>query len=156
MTYQIEPLPLAPFTHLFALSDETLIALGARRMTADKPNSAPCRVSLQDAEPGESLILVNHVHLAEPSSPYRSNGPVFVREQAIEAELSIDVIPVMLSRRLLSARVYDSQAMMIDADVVEGQSLHERLTNWFADGSMAEVHVHTARRGCYLARAVRA
>ena len=42
MTYQIEALPLAPFAPLFALSDEDLAAVGARRWTADAPGRA-CR-----------------------------------------------------------------------------------------------------------------
>lgn len=49
MTYRILPLPLAAFAPLFTLDDDTLLGLGARRMTADAPNSAPCRVSLIDA-----------------------------------------------------------------------------------------------------------
>ena len=87
MTYRILPLPLAPFAPLFPLDDDALLALGGRRMTADAPNSAPCRVSLIDAAPGERLILLNHTHLDAPSSPYRGGGPIFVREAAVEAEL---------------------------------------------------------------------
>lgn len=155
MTYRIEALPLAPFQPLFAMDDAALLAVGARRMIADQPNSAPCRVSLRDAEPGEPLILVNHDHLTEASSPYRAGGPVFVREAAIEAAPLIDAVPDMLCRRLLSARVYNANAMMLDADVVEGADLDARLRQWFADPAVNQVQIHTARRGCYMARAVR-
>jgi len=156
MTYRILPLPLAPFQPLFALPDAELESLGARRMTADAPHSAPCRVSLADAEPGERLILLSHRHLDAPASPYRADGPVFVREAAAEAAPVVDAVPEMLSRRLLSMRLYDAVAMMLDADVVEGVDLHGRLGAAFADPAVAEVHLHTARRGCYMARAVRA
>ena len=137
MTYAIQALPLAPFAPLFALSDAALIALGARRMIADSPHSAPCRVSLVDA------------------SPYRAGGPVFVRETAVEAAPVIGAVPDLLGRRLLSARVYDADGMMTDADVVEGKDLDARLRLWLADPVVAQVQLHTARRGCYLARAVR-
>src|SRR6476660_4658418 len=62
MTYRIDSLPLAPFRPLFEMSDGDLATVGARRMRAHSPGSAPCRVSLADAEPGERLILVNHRH----------------------------------------------------------------------------------------------
>jgi hypothetical protein len=156
MTFRIEALPIAPFQRLFDLSDEALMQHGARRMIAETPNSAPCRVSLLDAAPGEVLILAHHQHVTDPFSPYRSGGPVFVREAGEQARPGPGQIPDMLARRLLSVRVYDSDAMMLDADVVEGADLTERLTAWLADPAAREAHIHTARRGCYLARATRA
>lgn len=156
MTFRIHPLPLAPFRPLFALDDAALATIGARRVIADAPHSAPCRVSLTDAQPGEVLILLNHRHLDVPASPYRSEGPVFVREAAVEAALAIGTTPDMLGRRLLSARAYDADAMMIDADVVEGGALAGRLESWFADPAVQRVQIHTARRGCFMAEARRA
>ena len=156
MTFQIHALPLAPFTPLFSLDEDGLRALGARRMVAEAPHSAPCRVSLTDAEPGERLILLNHLHLTAPDSPYRAGGPIFVREQAAEVRPAPGEVPDMLGRRLLSVRVYDADWMMTDADVVEGADLAGRLETWFADPAAAEIHIHTARRGCFMARASRA
>lgn len=155
MTFRIRALPLAPFQPLFALDDPALETIGARRMIADAPHSAPCRISLEDAEPGERLILLNHRHLDIPSSPYRSEGPIFVREAATEANLGPDVVPEMLSRRLLSARVYDANGMMTDADVVEGGDLAARLGGWFRHPQTVIIHLHTARRGCFMAAAER-
>ena len=156
MSFRIHGLPLAPFRPLFDLDDAALLALGARRMVADAPHAAPCRVSLADAAPGERLILLNHRHLDVPASPYRSEGPIFVREAALEAAPAPGEIPDMLGRRLLSARAYDADGMMTDADVVEGRDLAGRLEAWLADPAVATVHLHTARRGCYMAEARRA
>ena len=155
MTYRIHALPLTPFAPLFALSDATLESLGARRMVADSPNSAPCRVSLVDADPGDRLILLTHRHLDAPASPYRAEGPIFVREVATQAELAPDVIPDQLARRLLSVRAYDAGWMMTEADVVEGPELDARLRTWFSRPETEAVHIHTARRGCYMAAARR-
>ena len=155
MTYRILPLPLAPFQTLFALSDIELGQQGARRMIAYAPHAAPCRVSLRDAEPGERLILLNHRHLDHAASPYRGDGPIFVREAAIEAAPIEGLVPDMLRRRLLSIRVYDADWMMIDADVANGTELDARLRAAFAAPATAEIHLHTARRGCYMARAIR-
>jgi len=156
MSFRIHPLPLAPFRPLFDLDDAALLRLGARRMIADAPHAAPCRVSLADAEPGERLILLNHRHLDAPDSPYRSEGPIFVREAAVEAAPAPGEVPDMLGRRLLSARAYDADWMMTDADVVEGRDLAGRLDGWFADPAVVRIHLHTARRGCFMASASRA
>ena len=151
MSFRIHALPPAPFQPLFDLDDAALAALGARRMTCDSPHAAPCRVSLADAGPGERLLLVNHRHLDAPASPYRGEGPIFVREGAVQAVPAAGDVPNMLGRRLLSARVYDADWMMTDADVVEGRDLAGRLEAWFADPAVSRIHLHTARRGCFMA-----
>lgn len=155
MSFQILGLPAQPFTPLFELDAAGLAAIGARRMTAQEPNSAPCRVSLRDAEPGEELILFNHAHLPTPGTPYRASGPIFVRVGAEPATPARGEVPSVLDWRLLSSRAYDAEGMMMDADVLEGGDLAARLIAWFADPAIHEVHIHSARRGCYLARAVR-
>jgi len=156
MTFRIAPLSLAPFRPLFHLDEAALLIIGARRVIADAPDTAPCRVSLVDAVPGETLILLSHRHLDDPSSPYRAEGPIFVREAAVEAQPLPGEVPGMLGRRLLSIRAYDADWMMIDADVVEGRDLAARLEAWLAGDAVARVHVHTARRGCFMAAAERA
>lgn len=155
MSFRIHPLSLAPFRPLFGMGDDALRAIGARRVVADAPHAAPCRVSLTDAAPGERLILASHRHLDAPTSPYRGEGPVFVREGAVEADPAIGEVPDMLARRLLSARAYDADWMMIDADVVDGRDLPGRLETWLANPAAVAIHLHTARRGCFMAAAVR-
>jgi hypothetical protein len=105
--------------------------------------------------PGERLILLNHRHLDHSASPYRGEGPVFVRQDAVEAAPVEAAVPDMLRRRLLSIRLYDADWMMTDADVINGTELDGRLRAVFADPGVAEVHLHAARRGCYMARAIR-
>lgn len=155
MSFQILGLSAAPFTRLFGLDEAGLTAIGARRVTAEEPKSAPCRVSLRDAEPGEALILLSHAHLATPHTPYRAAGPIFVRVGAVAETPDPGEVPEVLAWRLLSARAYDADGMMRDADVMEGGDLAQRLTAWFDDPAIDEVHIHSARRGCYLAKARR-
>lgn len=155
MTYRIEGLPLEPFVRFFAMTDDQLAEVGGRRMIADTPNTAPCRVSLIDAAPGEALILVPYEHLPDAGSPYRQAGAVFVREAAQPSAPFVGAVPEQISRRLLSVRAFDGASMMLDADVVPGADLGPRLDQWFADPVVDQVQIHTARRGCYLARAVR-
>ena len=125
-----------------------------RRMIADAKPGFPCRVSLEDAEPGERVLLVNYEH--QPAhSPYRATGPIFVRESAGEAYDGSQAPPV-LRGWLLSLRAYDVDAMMVDADVVPGDDVEAALTRLFARGDSATVHIHNAKRGCYACRVERA
>ncbi len=81
MAYTVTSLPAEPFAPLFAMDDEALASRGARRVVADAPLGFPCRVSLDDAEPGETLILVNYEHQSA-STPFRASHAIFVREES--------------------------------------------------------------------------
>ncbi|HVO04884.1 MAG TPA: DUF1203 domain-containing protein [Candidatus Cybelea sp.] len=156
MSFRISSLPVEPFAPLFGLSDEELLKHGARRQIADEKPGFPCRVTLADAEPGESLILLNYQHLDEESSPYRAKGPIFVRESAERSTEVVDAVPDYLTLRLLSIRAYDKDGMMLEADVVEGRDLPRMIEKMFGNKGVNYLHAHFARRGCYAARIDRA
>ena len=151
MNYIVSGLPLAPFQPLFGLDDAELRARGIMRMTAERKPGYPCRVTLEDAEPGETLLLLNWRHL-DADSPYRSDGPIFVRESATATRAVRNAIPEQQRSRLLSVRAYDGDDGMRDADVVEGVALEALGARFFADARLAFLHVHNARRGCYACR----
>jgi hypothetical protein len=151
MNFQLIPLPLNHFKDLFALSDEDLANRGARRMIVDANPGFPCRVSLKDAEMGESVILLNYMH--QPAdSPYRATGPIFVREKAVEATLQPGKIPEVVRRRTISVRGYDSDGTMKNARVVEGHAIEQSIADFFADEHVAYLHLHNAGAGCYSCR----
>ncbi len=151
MSYVITGLDPAPFQRFYGLSDEALAAQQVVRMTADSKPGFPCRVTLEDAEPGEALLLLNYEHLPD-AGPYRSRHAIFVREGAETPARFEGEIPEKLAIRLLSVRAFDAQAMMTDADVVEGNALEPLIEKMFADPAVAFLHVHNARRGCFAAR----
>lgn len=155
ISFQVLPLPAERFAPYFSWSDERLREIGARRMVVDERPGFPCRVSLEDAEIGETVILLPFVH-HETDSPYRASGPIFVREKATTAAPRVDEIPEMLARRLLSLRGYDATGTMIAADVVEGGALGDVLRRVFTDARVEMVHLHNARPGCFNCRVVRA
>ena len=150
-SFRISGLPLANFAPLFALNDNELVQKGARRLIADAKPGFPCRVSLQDAEIGERVILLPFAH--QPvDSPYRSSGPIFVRESAKEAVLSPNEIPEVVRNRLLSVRAYDDDGMMLDAAVTPGSQLELRVESFFANARVSYLHLHNAGAGCYSCR----
>jgi hypothetical protein len=115
----------------------------------------PCRVSLEDAEPGERLLLLTFEHHGV-DSPYRASGPIYVREGAVQADPAVNEVPLQLRRRLLSVRAYSAAGMMRDASVVEGKDLEGAVETLFADPKVAYLHLHNAIPGCYAARVERA
>lgn len=156
MSYVVTGLSAEPFRHLFGQSKAALAEAGVIRMTADKKPGFPCRVSLKDAEPGETLLLLNHEYL-DAETPYRGRHAIFVREADIPAARFEDEIPEQLRVRLLSVRAFDADGMMCDAEVVEGTELESLITDrFFADPQVSFLQVHNARRGCYAARIERA
>ena len=155
MHFRISGIEPAPFQHLFAMSDEELGRNRAKRYVADSKPGYPCRISLEDAEPGEAVILAPYAHQTA-STAYQSAGPIFVRETAKTRFEALDVVPEQLAGRLLSLRAYDEAGMMIDADVVDGRDLRANIDRFFGNVQTAYIHVHFARRGCFAARIDRA
>jgi len=153
--FRISGLDPAPFHALFELPDAALAAQGIRRVRADAQAGFPCRVGLVDATPGEELLLLTYPH-HDVDSPYRAAGPIYVRRGSQRAELAPGEVPTYVTRRLISLRAYDADAMMSKAEVLEGSEVGARLREWFADAAVAYVHLHNARPGCYSCLASRA
>jgi hypothetical protein len=155
MTYRIRGLDPAPFRHLFDLSEEALAAQGVRRCVADAKPGYPDRVELRDAEPGETLMLLNHVH--QPAdTPYRASHAIFVREGAVRAADLVDAIPEVMRLRPISLRAFDAGGEMVDADLVDGRDLEPLIARLLDNPAVDYLHAHYAKRGCYAARIERA
>lgn len=150
MSFQILALNNDQFSHLFGLNDEALEKQGIQRKVADSNPGFPCRVSLQDADIGETVLLMNYEHQPMPT-PFRASHAIFVREFATEANLQRNEIPPMFRHRLHSVRAFDATGMMIDADVVKGDCLEPLIEQMFANESAKYLHIHNAKLGCYAA-----
>ncbi len=154
-SFRFVALPAEQFSPLHDLSDEELARAGARRIVVDEKPGYPCRVSLADAEIGETVLALSFVH-HDVDSPYRSAGPIFVRPGVATARFAPGEIPTLLAHRLLSLRAYDGAATMVGAEVVEGRDLTAALERLFADPRVSCLHVHNARPGCFNCRVERA
>lgn len=155
MNFQFHALPAERFRHLSGRTDEELAALGIRRMVVDQKPGYPCRVSLADAEVGEVVYLLSHLH-HDVASPYRSAGPIFVREGVPTAKPAPNEIPLMFRHRLLSVRAYDQAALMVAADVVSGEELEATIRRLLEDPQVGYLHIHNAMPGCFNCRVDRA
>jgi hypothetical protein len=151
MTYCITGLAPEPFAPLFAMDDAALAAHRARAVVADPAGKFPCRVSLEEAGPGERLVLVNHIH-HEAETPYRASHAIYVREGAREAAVYHGRTPPVFEGRVLSLRGYDGEGMMRDARLAQPGEADETIRALLADPGIAYVDAHNAVRGCFAAR----
>ncbi len=154
MTYRFIGLDPAPFAHLFGLDGETLAGHGAVRMIADSRLGFPCRVQLDDAAEGESVLLVNHVS-HDGNNPYRASHAIFVSEEVTTPASFVDRIPPAIDRRIVSLRAFGADGMMVDAALAQPGEADAVLRRLLADPAADHLDVHTAIRGCFLARADR-
>ena len=155
MTYKISGLDPSQFAHLVGLGDEELARHGAVRMTANGQPGFPCRIQLDDAQAGESLLLVNHVS-HDGNNPYRASHAIFVSESAPGPACYQDEIPPALDRRILSLRAFDRDGMMVDASLAQPGEADPILRRMLGNEAVDHVDAHTAIRGCFMARAERA
>lgn len=151
MAFRISALDVDKFRHLFGESPESLAALGVQRMTVDSRPGFPCRITLQDADIGETVLLLNFEH-QPANSPYRSSHAIFVRENATQSASVENEIPDTLKIRMLSVRSFDDAGNMVDAELTAGTDLEAVIERMFADSAADYLHVHNAARGCYAAR----
>ena len=124
-------------------------------MIADTAPGFPCRITHDDAAPGESLLLLNHVS-HDSDGPYRASHAIFVCEAAESAAEFVDRIPPALDRRVLSLRAFDGAGMMVDAALAQPGEADSALRHLLANATVDHVDAHNAVRGCFAARAVRA
>ena len=151
MTYRIEGLDPAPFRPLFGLGDDALADRGAVRMPVTERPGFPCRVSLDDAAAGETVLLVNHVS-HDVANPYRASHAIFVTEGAEQPARFEDEVPPALDRRILSLRAFDTQGMMIDATLAQPGEADAAIRALFENPDVSSIHAHNAIRGCFAAR----
>ena len=155
-SFQLLALDAAPFQALFELPDAELRRRGMLRRIADAPATYPCRVSLQEADAGDDLLLLPFEH--QPAlSPYRASGPIFVRRGVQRRDGSPGELPPYVTKRQISLRAYDARHLIVDAAVAEGAEAIGREIRRLLGGATVEyLHLHNARRGCDSCKVVRA
>lgn len=152
MSFRITGLPVDEFRPLFGLPEHELAARGMARYVADAPVGYPCRVTLEDVQPGQTLILLNYEHL-DVDSPYRARHAIFVSEAATQTRVTVDELPGCLTARaLIALRAYDDQGMMTAAELAPGADLAPVIERMLADPQVAYLHAHNPGRGCFAAR----
>lgn len=150
MTYRINGLDPAPYKPLFGLPDEVLAEQGIVRMTVDSP-TFPCRVSLTDRTPGETVLLLNHVS-HDVAGPYRASHAIFVTESDEDSATFVDEVPPVFEKRILSLRGFDEDGMMVEAALAQPGESDAIIRRMLDNPAVDQIHTHTATRGCFVAK----
>ena len=115
---------------------------------ADRKPGYPCRVCLEDAEPGEPMLLFSYSPFNRPR-PYRNIGPIFIHGDRCSPYRDSGAVPSQLRHRLLALRAYDESDLMVGADIVDGTEVEALIQRLFGDSRAKYIHVHNARAGCF-------
>jgi len=138
------------FTKLFAMSDTELAERNAVRVQATS-HGFPCRVSLKDAEEGDTLILLHHVS-HDVATPYRSSYAIYVNETAVEVAPYVDSTPPVFEGRPIALRGFDERGMLQAASLALPGQADAKIREVLANPEIAYIHAHNAAHGCYSAR----
>lgn len=155
MPFQFHALAYPQFNPLFSMSDGDLEKIRATKMVVDVKPGYPCRVSLTEAEIGETVILLNYIH-QPANTPFQSSHAIYVRENAEQAVPDIGIVPEMFINRLISIRAFNDRHYIVNADVIDGSRLRHLIPEIFQDLKVAYLHLHNAKLGCFLAQVTRA
>ena len=107
-------------------------------------------MSLAEAEPGEELILVNHVS-NDVDGPFRTAHAIYVRKDAATGAYA-DETPLYLASRTISLRGFDGDGMLKDGLLALPGEADAKIRTLFDNPEIATIHAHTAAYGCFLAR----
>ena len=150
MDIRIRGLDPAPFQDLFHASPEQLAARRAVVRVADSHPGFPCRATLDDAVPGETVLLINHTH--QPAdTPFHASHAVYFRLAATQAWDSVNEVPPALARRMLSLRAFDAAGWLVGAKLTPGNEVLAAARELLADPRADYLHAHYAGAGCYAA-----
>jgi hypothetical protein len=150
--FAVSGLPVERFEHLFGLPEAALAERGAVRVVAGDDGRYPCRVTLEDAAPGQSLLLVNYQHQSA-ATPYRSNYAIFVSEDARQTRrMAPGELPPVLRGRPIALRAFDAAGMLVGAELALANDVAAKALGLFARPAVAYLHAHNAAHGCYAAR----
>lgn len=155
MSFIVSGLPLETFQPLFGLSDAELAERGVVRRTIADGDRAPCRITLEDGRPGQSVLLLNYEHQSA-ASPYRSTCAIYVNEAATETKRLRDELPRVFLGRPLALRAFDAHGFLVGAELTDYEQVRGGIERQLANPETAYLHVHNAVPGCYAARIDRA
>jgi hypothetical protein len=155
MTYKISGLEPSQFRHLVGLGDDELAAHKAVRVTSSADRGFPCRVSLDDARAGETLILLHHVS-HDVATPYRSAYAIYIREGVGQAATYKDETPPVFEGRPLGLRGFGADGNLKNALLALPGEADQKIRELLDDPAIAYIDAHNAAHGCFAARVERA
>lgn len=151
MTYRIRGLDPAQFAAHLAMNAGELAEALSQRVTAGEAGRYPCRVTLEDARPGEQLLLTHFTNHAV-DTPYRNAFAIYVRAGASAAAEFVDDLPPVLRGRPIALRGYTSDGALHHAALALADDVDAGVRKLLEDSAIAYIDAHNAMHGCFAAR----
>lgn len=151
MTYRIRGLDPAQFSDRFAMDEGALAAALSQRLIAQPEGRYPCRVSLEDAAPGEEILLTSFTNHAV-DTPYRNTFAIYVRRRAESAAEFVDRLPPVLRGRPIALRGYTRAGTLHRAALAVEDDVDVAVRDLLDDENIAYIDAHNAKHGCFAAR----
>lgn len=151
MTYKISGLDPSQFAHLINLDDKELADHRAVRVIATADRGYPCRITLEDARAGESLILLHHIS-HDVATPYRSAYAIYIREHVGEPAVYADCTPPVFEGRPLGLRGFGVDGNLKNAFLALPGEADAKIRELLADPAISYIDAHNAAYGCFAAR----
>ena len=136
------------YNQLFNLNDKELREMSIYKMIVDAKPGYPCRVTLEDAEIGEEVLLLSFEY-HKTQSPYKASGPIFIRKNSVKVNLKTNEIPKMLFQRQQTLRMYDENGIMVDAKSPKSNNIRKEIELSFSNNNVSYIQVHNTNPGCY-------
>lgn len=154
--FQILPLNRDEFSKIFDYDDDELNKHGIHKIIANAKPAFPCRVSLDFADIGEEVYLLNYEH-QKAITPYNSKYAIYIRKNAKQIELKPnELAPIFLRDTPISVRAFDENGFLICAEIANGPKTGEIFTRILQNERIDYLHAHFAAYGCYAAKIIRA
>ena len=150
MSFQITGLDGARFSHLYGLSEAALREHGVERKRVDANPGYPCRITLEDPDLDETVLLLNFESHAV-STPYQSQYAIYVREGALAAPTFVDALPPVMAARPIAMRLFDEAGYLVGADFFMGDEGQAKIEAALSRPEVAYIHAHNAMHGCFVA-----
>jgi Protein of unknown function (DUF1203) len=80
---------------------------------------------------------------------------IFVRE-GDQTYDKVNEVPEQLRNRILAVRSFDTNGMMVDSRLIDGNEIEPVLEKLLAPSNVKYLHIHFAAAGCYAAKVERA
>ena len=126
----------------------------ARQVTVTTKPGFPCRTTLEDAEIGETVLLVSHAS-NDVAGPFRSTFAIYVREAATKAAAYRDALPPVFATRTISLRGFDSEGDLRSAELSTAADADTKIRAMLDLPQIAFINAHNAAAGCFAAKIVR-
>lgn len=154
--FQVLSLQKSQFSELSDLSNIELQNRGIYWLKADAYPAFPCRVSLDFAQIGEEVFLMNYHH-HKTNSPFASNYAIYVRKNAQEANLDPNVLPKVFMRETpIAIRAFDKMGFLKSAEIAMGPQTAPVFERLLENPQIEYLHTHYAAYGCFAAKVIRA